>query len=84
MGVQGVYTYTGAACLAAGVNCWAHGLPTTPDWAVPIPRAAAGSAAALSLPIHLVSRGTTGVIAYNPNPAMDGELVAQYLHSIIR
>ena len=85
MPLLATYTYAGAACLiATGTTCFAHGLPTTPDWAVPVGLGSSATAAALSIPLHLLTRtGTTGNVV-NGNPAMNAELVAQFVHSIIR
>ena len=84
MGVLSTFTYTGAASMANGPTCIAHGLPTTPDWAVFVPVGAI-AANALSLPVQLTSRGTVGVMGRNPNGAgLNAELVAQFVHSIQR
>jgi len=83
----GTYTYTsGSASLADGVNCFAHGLPTTPDWASFI---YAGDASTPSIPLHLVSRTTRAVIVQESNVPVDGlpvraEIVAQFVHSVAR
>lgn len=85
MPLLATYTYAGAACLiSAGTTSFAHGLPTTPDWAVPVPLGSSASVGALSIPLHLLTRTATTVNVTNPNAAMNAELVAQFVHSIIR
>jgi len=86
MALLATYTNAGAASLAGGANCFAHGLPTTPDWATFIPiMAGSASVAASSIPIHLVSRGATAIVAFNANGAsLNAEAVFQFVHSIIR
>ena len=34
MPLLATYTFAGAASLADSTNCFAHALPTTPDWAL--------------------------------------------------
>ena len=84
MALLASYTNAGIACFANGTNCFAHSLPTTPDWAEPVPLGLAGTTAAASLPLHLITRGTTMVAVCNPNPGMGGELVSKFEHSLVR
>lgn len=84
MALLSTFTNAGAACMASGANCFAHSLPTTPDWAVPV---IVGTAAisASSVPLQLVSRGSTMVAYYNGNGAgANAEQVSQFVHSIQR
>lgn len=84
MPLLATFTFAGAASLAgAGTNCFAHGLPTTPDWALAIFKGT-GAAAVASLPLHLVTRASNCVIIGNASAASDAELVAQFVHSINR
>ena len=85
MPLLATFTYAGAGSLASGTNCFAHSLPTTPDWAGFIPVVAAGGASALSIPIHLVSRASNAIIYENRNGVgVNAEVVAQFVHSIAR
>jgi hypothetical protein len=77
MPVLAKLTYAGAADLAAGVNCIAHGLPSTPDVAI------YQVVSTASLPVALVSRGSSVVVWNNQNAAVAGEMFAQVVHSII-
>lgn len=84
MGLLSTFTWAGAASLASGTNCFAHGLPTTPDWAFSIVKTVAGTPAC-SVPIALVSRGTAALIFENSNGgALNAEGAAQFCHSLIR
>ena len=82
-------TYTAVTALSIAGNaagCFAHGLPTTPDWASFI---YAGDASTPSIPLHLVSRTTRAVIVQESNVPVDGlpvraEIVAQFVHSVAR
>ena len=85
MALLGTYVNSGASCMALGQNCFAHSLPTTPDWASFIPITAQGGASALSIPIHLVTRASNAVIFENRNGAgVNAEMVAQFVHAISR
>lgn len=55
MALLSTFINAGAACLAGGANCFAHGLPTVPDFAVFSTITAQNTA-----PWDL-SRGTAGV-----------------------
>ena len=84
MALLATYTNAGAASLASGANCFAHGLPTTPDWGAAMPIAPL-LVPTSSIPIHLTSRGATTVVLLNANTAaVNTEAVFQYCHSIIR
>ena len=84
MPLLGTYTFAGAASLAAVGNCFAHSLPTTPDWAVCYPVGPITGGAGLSIPLIIATRGATIVGVNNPNPGVNAELVAQFVHSISR
>ena len=55
----GTYVNSGPACLAVGSNCFAHSLPTTPDFVQFVQQTDGG--ANVCMPV-LVSRNTT--VAY--------------------
>lgn len=80
MGVLGTYTNVTALSLAGNsAGCFAHSLPTQPDWAFYQPTATLGAA------VCLVTRGTAALYWFNTGgSATPGESVAQYVHSIIR
>ena len=85
MPLLATYTFAGAASLADNTNCFAHGLPTTPDWALLTPITPAGSAAALSIPIALLTRTSSNVLFTNENGrGVNAEMVAQFVHSMCR
>ena len=85
MPLLATYTFAGAASLASGNNCLAHGLPTQPDWGYIIPVSAAGAAAPSSIPIGLVSMTNAHAVWANPNgTAVNAEMVAQFVHAIGR
>ena len=77
------------ASLASGTNCFAHSLPTTPDWALAM-NAFTSAATACSLPVHLVTRTPTAILVESFNgpgglpSSVRGALVAQFVHSIGR
>ena len=83
MAVLGTFTAVTNTCLANGVNCVAHGLPTTPDWANYLP-VGTGAAAPASVPLHLISRSNVAILFGNGNPGINAEFVAQFVHSIMR
>lgn len=81
MALLGTYIDAGAACLAAGVGntCFAHSLPSRPDFAVYQNMSAAAVGATL------VSRLNTAVIWRNENVvAQNGEHMLVFAHSTIR
>ena len=85
MPLLATYTFAGAASMANGTNCFAHSLPTTPDWALAVPLVVGGAVAASSIPFHLVSRAAATVIFQNSNGGgVNAEVVAQFVHSIAR
>ena len=85
MPLLATYTYAGAASLASGGSCIAHGLPTQPDWAYAIPISAAGAPASGSIPIGLVTLTDDTVALVNPNgTAVNAEMVVQFVHAISR
>jgi len=83
MAILGTYIDAGAACLASGLTCIAHSLPTVPDFAVS--QIMAHGANAASIPIFLESRTAAVVIWRNGNGAgIDNEHFVIFCHSIIR
>jgi len=80
MALLGTYVNAGAACLAAAtVSCFAHGLPTTPDFVTNT----VITPSQTSIAVSAVSRGAahvaaTGVIA------SANEMLAQAFNAIIR
>lgn len=83
MPVLATFTFAGAASMASGVNCFAHNLPTTPDWAYQ--QGIGNTVSSPSLPVHLITRASTCVIWGNPNGvAINNEMVAQFVHAIGR
>lgn len=81
MALLGTWIDAGAACLSAGVGntCFAHSLPTRPDFAVYQNMTAAAAGATL------ISRLNTAVIWRNENVvAQNGEHLLLFAHSIIR
>lgn len=82
-------TFTNVSALSLGANaagCLAHGLPTTPDWAVYQPTApAAPSPGLYGTLVCLVTRGASGLYFHNTGgSATPGESVSQFVHSFIR
>lgn len=75
-------TYTAVTALSIAGNaagCFAHGLPTTPDWAVYQPTLTVGAA------VNLVTRAAAGLYFFNTGgSACAGEVTAQFVHSLIR
>lgn len=91
MPLLSTYTYAGAASLTGGggagaaANCIAHGLPTTPDWAVSVPVGPLIGPAPLSIPLVLATRTPIFVGVMNDNgTGVNAEMVAQFVHSMIR
>lgn len=79
MALLATYANCGAASLAAaGLTCIVHGLPTTPDLALIFPITASLT------PPNLSSRTATTVNINNGGPAINNELTAMVLHSVIR
>jgi len=80
MPVLATYTFVGVLSVAANAQaCVAHGLPTQPDWAI---YQGTGSFAAL---VSVVSRTATALWAYNSGGnAVQGDLAAAFVHSIVR
>ena len=79
MPLLGTFIYAGAFCLAAGAaNCFAHGLPTTPDFVSYTP-----ITASVTRP-NLTTRGATGVNMNHAGGDQNGEVFAPAFHSIIR
>ena len=79
MPLLGTFIYAGAFCLAAGAaNCFAHGLPTTPDFVAYTPITTATTRP------NLATRGATGVCVTHVGADMNGEVLAPAFHSIIR
>lgn len=77
MALLGTFINSGAACMALGQNCFAHSLPTTPDfvsWTL-----ITGS---ISIP-DFVSRGSVGVFVRGTGNTNADGLFASF-HSIIR
>lgn len=80
MPALGTYTFVGVlSCAANAQACVAHGLPTQPDWAI---YQGTGSFAAL---VSVISRTDAALWVYNSggNP-VQGEITAQFVHSLIR
>ena len=80
MALLGTYANAGAACLPAGQACFAHGLPTTPDFAAFV--LATDGGANVCMPV-LLCRGSVGVFQTGRFGA-SAEALFQTLHSIIR
>lgn len=80
MALLGTFINAGLACLALGANCFAHSLPTTPDFV--IFTLATNGGANVSLP-NLVSRGSAGAYTSAPFETKAEGLFASF-HSIIR
>jgi len=80
MPLLGTYSYTGVLSLAGRAQgCIAHSLVTQPDWCMYI---GTGSFAAL---VSIISRTDATVWAFNSGgTAVQGEIIAQYVHSLIR
>ena len=78
MALLGTFLNTGVFSLGNGVNCLAHSLPTTPDFATYFP-----ITATLTVP-NLNSRNATSVNYNNQGSAINGEAAAFAFHSIIR
>lgn len=57
MALLNTYLNAGPACLAAAQNCFAHGLPTTPDFVANTPVTPSQT----SIPISNVTRGAAHV-----------------------
>ena len=90
MPLLGVFINAGAACLASGLTCIAHGTSQpfiygggSPDWAGYQIRSQ--GAAAVSLPVSLESLTATLVIWRNPNGVgINGSMLVAAWHGIIR
>lgn len=83
MALLGTYIDAGAACLASGLTCISHSLPTIPDFCVSQILSAGANAA--SVPIFLESRAATLVVWRNGNGAgINAEHMLLFAHSIIR
>lgn len=80
MPLLATYTFVGVLSMAGRAQgCIAHGLPTQPDWAI---YTGTGSFAALT---SIISRTNAAVWAFNSGgTAVQGETVAQFVHSLIR
>lgn len=81
MAILGTYIDAGSACLSPGVGntCFAHSLPSRPDFA-----GYTGMTAAAAHP-NLVSRLNTAVIWRNENTVgQNGEHLLLFAHSSIR
>lgn len=77
----GTFTFVGAQCISGGFNtaCIAHGLPTQPDWAIFQGMSSFGAA------VSVVSRTAAIVWLMNTGgSAVAGEVVAQFVHSVVR
>ena len=77
MALLGTFINAGAACMALGQNCFAHSLPTTPDFV-----AWQFVGATVSIP-DFNSRGSAGVFVRGPAAFSTEGLFASF-HSIIR
>lgn len=83
MALLGTYIDAGAACLASGLTCFAHSLPTIPDFCTS--QILSQGANAASIPVFLESRTTAAVIWRNGNGAgINAEHLLLFAHSIIR
>lgn len=77
MALLGTFINAGAACMTLGQNCFAHSLPTTPDFV-----AWQFITASVSIP-DFNSRGTVGVFVRGTVAGNNEGLFASF-HSIIR
>ena len=83
MALLGTYIDAGAQCLASGLTCYTHSLPTIPDFAVC--QILSQGANAASIPAFLESRATTLVVWRNGNGVgINAEQMLLFAHSIIR
>lgn len=83
MALLGTYMDSGAMCLASGLNCYAHSLPTIPDFATC--QILSQGAPAASIPVFLESRAATVVVWRNSNGGgINAEHMLVFAHSIIR
>ena len=82
MALNVTYTNSGAACIGAGLTCFAHGLPTTPDFAIFAP--ITDGTANVCLPVKL-TRGAAHVAINGALANGTGaDALFQVFHSIIR
>ena len=83
MALLGTYIDAGVSCLASGLTCVAHSLPTIPDFSVY--QALSQGANAISVPVSLESYTAAAVIWRNGNGAgINGTQFLLFAHSIIR
>lgn len=84
MALLGTYIDAGVSCLASGLSCVAHSLPTIPDFSV-YQVLSQGAASAISVPVTLESYTASLVIWRNGNGAgINGTQFLMFAHSIVR
>lgn len=83
MALLGTYIDAGAACLASGLTCFAHSLPSLPEHCNYQIRSFGSNAA--SIPVFLESYSAAAVVWRNGNGAgIGGEHLLMLAHSVIR
>ena len=80
MALLGTLTNAGAACLAVGGNCFAHGLPTTPDFVSFFQQTDGG--ANVCMPVLISRNATTAYCTGRVQASAEG--CFQSFHAIIR